>query len=113
MKFAWSKQETGNSLHGVLTADLFPNTQVIVWCETILIYFQSIKKGVRKFDRSPSQMESTMKIQKLSTTQLEDLPVEVLLNVLNYLELPDLNLFGQVSKRLKSVSLVESLWGHS
>jgi hypothetical protein len=55
-------------------------------------------------------MESTMKFQKLSTTQLEDLPVEVLLNVLNYLELPDLNLFGQVSKRLKRVSLVESLW---
>ena len=55
-------------------------------------------------------MESTMKIQKLSTTQLDDLPVEVLLNVLNYLELPDLNLFGQVSKRLKSVTLVESLW---
>ena len=51
-----------------------------------------------------------MKIQKLSTTQLDDLPVEVLLNVLNYLELPDLNLFGQVSKRLKSVTLVESLW---
>ena len=55
-------------------------------------------------------MESTMKFEKVSTTQLEDLPVEVLLNVLNYLELPDLHLFGQVSKRLKSVSLVESLW---
>ena len=55
-------------------------------------------------------MESTMKFKKLSTTQLDNLPVEVLLNVLNYLELPDLNLFGQVSKRLKSVSLVESLW---
>ena len=46
----------------------------------------------------------------MSTTQLEDLPVEVLLNVLNFLELPDLNRFGQVSKRLKSASLVESLW---
>ena len=55
-------------------------------------------------------MESTMKRQKLSTIQLEDLPVEVLLNVLNFLELPDLNRFGQVSKRLKSASLVESLW---
>ena len=55
-------------------------------------------------------METTMKFQKLSTAQLEDLPVEVLLNMLNYLELLDLNLFGQVSKRLKSVSLVESLW---
>jgi hypothetical protein len=55
-------------------------------------------------------METTMKFQKLSTAQLEDLPVEVLLNMLNYLELLDLNLFGQVSKRLKSLSLVESLW---
>ena len=43
-------------------------------------------------------METTMKFQKLSTAQLEDLPVEVLLNMLNYLELLDLNLFGQVSK---------------
>ena len=55
-------------------------------------------------------MESTMKHQKLFTTQLEDLPVEVLLNVLNCLELPDRHRFGQVSKRLNSVSLVESLW---
>jgi hypothetical protein len=55
-------------------------------------------------------MESTMNYQKLPTTQLEDLPVEILLNVLNCLELPDRNRFGQVSKRLKGVSLVESLW---
>ena len=55
-------------------------------------------------------MESTMKHQKLFTTQLEDLPVEVLLNVLNCLELPDRNWFGQVSKRLNSVCLVESFW---
>ena len=55
-------------------------------------------------------MKSTMKHQKLSTIQLEDLPIEVLLNVLNFLELPDINRFGQVSKRLKSVSLVDSLW---
>ena len=55
-------------------------------------------------------MESTMKHQKLPITQLEDLPVEVLLSVLNFLELPDCNRFGQVSKRLKSLSLVESLW---
>ena len=41
---------------------------------------------------------------------LEDLPVEVLLNVFNFLELPDLNRCGQVSKRLKSISLIQSLW---
>ena len=55
-------------------------------------------------------MESTMKHQTLITTQLEDLPVEVLVNVFNCLELHDRNRFGQVSKKLKSVSLVESLW---
>ena len=51
-----------------------------------------------------------MKQHKLSTIQLDDLPIEVLLIVLNYLELPDLNRLGQVSKRLKSASLVDSLW---
>ena len=54
--------------------------------------------------------ESTMKHQKLFATELEDLPVEVLLKVFNFLELIDLHRCGQVSKRLKSVSLVESLW---
>ena len=54
--------------------------------------------------------QSTVKHQKLFTIELEDLPVEVLLKVFNFLELLDLNRFGQVSKILKSVSLVESLW---
>ena len=54
--------------------------------------------------------QSTVKHQKLFTIELEDLPVEVLLKVFNFLELLDLNRCGQVSKRLKSVSLVESLW---
>ena len=52
--------------------------------------------------------KSTMKHQKLFA--IEDLPVEVLLKVFNFLELIDLYRCGQVSKRLKSVSLVESLW---
>ena len=54
--------------------------------------------------------KSTMKYQKLFAIELEDLPVEVLLKVFNFLELIDLYRCGQVSKRLKSVSLVESLW---
>ena len=54
--------------------------------------------------------KSTMKHQKMFAIKLEDLPVEVLLKVFNYLELIDLYRCGQVSKRLKSVSLVESLW---
>ena len=42
--------------------------------------------------------------------QLEDLPDEVLLNMLNFLELPDLIRCGLVSKRIRSVSFIESLW---
>ena len=42
--------------------------------------------------------------------QLKDLPDEVLLNMLNFLELPDLIRCGLVSKRIRSVSFIESLW---
>ena len=41
---------------------------------------------------------------------LEDLPDEVILNVLNFLQLPDLIHCGLVSKRIRSVSFIESLW---
>ena len=61
-------------------------------------------------DRKPCQIKSKIKRQKFSTTHLEDLPVEVLLKVLNFLELPDLNRVGQVSKRLNSLHLIESCW---
>jgi hypothetical protein len=69
---------------------------------------KSRKKGGRKIVRKPSQMESPIKQQTLSPAQLDSLSNEVLLNVLSFLELPDLNRFGQVSKRLKSISL--ELW---
>ena len=59
-------------------------------------------------DRKLRQMESNMKRQKLFNTQLEDLPVEVLLNVLSFLEQPDLYRVGQVSKTLNSICLVQS-----
>ena len=42
--------------------------------------------------------------------QLEDLPNEVILNVLNFLQLPDLIRCGLVSRRIRSVSFTESLW---
>ena len=42
--------------------------------------------------------------------QLEDLPDELIQNVLNFLELPDLLSCGLVSKRIRSVSFIESLW---
>ena len=42
--------------------------------------------------------------------KLEDLSDEVILNVLNFLDLPDLIRCGLVSKRIRSVSFIESLW---
>ena len=42
--------------------------------------------------------------------QLEDLPDEVILNVLKFLQLPDLIRCGLVSKRIRFVSFIESLW---
>jgi hypothetical protein len=42
--------------------------------------------------------------------KLEDLSDEVILNVLYFLELPDLIRCGLVSKRIRSVSFIESLW---
>ena len=38
---------------------------------------KSQKKGVRRIDRKPSQLEITFKCQKLPTPQLEDLSDEV------------------------------------
>ena len=46
----------------------------------------------------------------LDKKKLEDLSDEVILNVLNFLELPDLIRCGLVSKRIRSVSFIESLW---
>ena len=51
-----------------------------------------------------------MKRKKLPTFELEGLPDEVLLKVLSFLELPDLTRCEQVSKRLKSIVQIESLW---
>ena len=62
---------------------------------------KSQKKGGRRTVRTPSQLESTIKRQKLPPLQLEDLSDEVILNILSFLELPDLNRFSQVSKRLR------------
>jgi hypothetical protein len=42
--------------------------------------------------------------------QFEDLPDEVILTVLNFLQLQDLIRCGLVSKRIRSVSFIESLW---
>ena len=50
------------------------------------------------------------KRQKLSSYQLDDLPDEVILNMLGFLDIKELLLCGQVSKRLRAIANDESLW---
>ena len=49
-------------------------------------------------------------LQKLSTYQLNDLPEEVILKVLEFLNIKELLLCGQVSQRLRAISKDGSLW---
>ena len=50
------------------------------------------------------------KHQKMSSLQFEDLPDEVILKSLGFLDIKELILCGQVSKRLRSIANDESLW---
>ena len=50
------------------------------------------------------------KRQKLSFFQLDELPDEVILKIVCFLNLKDLLLFGHVSKRLHAIANDESLW---
>ena len=46
----------------------------------------------------------------MSNIQLEDLPDEIILKVLRYLESRVVFICGQVSKRIRAISHDESLW---
>ena len=50
------------------------------------------------------------KRQKLSSYHLDDLPDEVILKMLGFLNIKELLLCGQVSKRLRAIANDESLW---
>ena len=50
------------------------------------------------------------KRQKLSFCQLDELPDEVILKIVGFLDLKELLLCGQVSKRLQAIANDESLW---
>jgi hypothetical protein len=50
------------------------------------------------------------KRQKMSSYQLDDLPDEIILNMLGFLNIKELLLCGQVSKRLRAIANDESLW---
>ena len=56
------------------------------------------------------QPHSMAKRQKLSSYQLDDLPDEVILKMLGFLNIEELLLCGQVSKRLQAIANDESLW---
>ena len=53
---------------------------------------------------------ASLVVASTKNKHFEDLPDEVILNVLNFLQLPDLIHCGLVSKRIRSVSFIESLW---
>ena len=61
-------------------------------------------------------MEVPNKIQKLDSktsqtiAKIEDLPNEIILKVLGYLDIKDLLCCGQVSKRIRTITYDESLW---
>ena len=50
------------------------------------------------------------KRQKLSILQLEDLPNEILLKIFKNLDVKDIFRCGQMSKRVRAISMDESLW---
>ena len=50
------------------------------------------------------------KISTMTTLQFEDLPDEIILKVLSFLEIKDLLRCGQISKRIRTVSHDECLW---
>ena len=55
-------------------------------------------------------LEANVSLVTNKNKQFEDLPDEVIRNVLNFLQLQDLIRCGLVSKRIRSVSFIESLW---
>ena len=53
---------------------------------------------------------SLSKRQKLSDPQLEDLPDEVILEILGYLDSKGVIYCGHLSRRIRTISQDESLW---
>ena len=68
--------------------------------------------NVRPFQKSKGNLKQLNIIQKeqkvLSTLQFKDLPNEVIYHVFRYLKIVDLLKCGQVSKRLRAISI--DLW---
>ena len=55
-------------------------------------------------------MATVAKRKKVSTFQFEDLPVEISIKVMRYLDITDLVRFTRVSKRIRALGQDESLW---
>ena len=54
--------------------------------------------------------ERNGEVQNISNSHLEDLPNEVLLKVFSFLDITDLICCGQVSKRIRAISLHGPFW---
>ena len=55
-------------------------------------------------------MATVAKHKKVSTFQFEDLPVEISIKVMRYLDITDLVRFTRVPKRIRALGQDESLW---
>jgi len=84
--------------------------QIAVVSSTLIIGTQDSLYS-EKFNQTESTIYQNMeKHQKLSSYQLDDLPDEVILKMLGFLDIKDLLLCGQVSMRLRTIANDESLW---
>ena len=63
-----------------------------------------------KSKRKPIQIEERVCDFHLSKLKLEDMPDEIILKVLSYLDLLNLIRCGQLSMRIRSISHDRSLW---
>ena len=61
-------------------------------------------------ESNQSEESKEAKCQKLSIFPFEDLPDEIILNVLSFLDIKDLLRCSQTSKRIRMISNDESLW---
>ena len=58
----------------------------------------------------PTKLPLEKKIQKMISVQFQDLPDEIILKIMSNLSVEELIQWGQVSKRIRNISHINSLW---
>lgn len=65
---------------------------------------------VRLPELEPTKVQLEKKSQKMVTVHFQDLPDEIILKVMSNLSVEELIQWGQVSKRIRNISHINSLW---